>query len=69
LSDENTSESSTLIAQKYLQWAQKKLEKEYSGKISELQKMLYQEFSDAEQFQAQVEDERKKMKEKMESIL
>lgn len=52
-------------SQKYIQWAQSKLEGQYSQKLSELQKLLYQEFSDAEQFQAQVENERKKMREKM----
>ncbi len=51
--------------QKFLQWAKSKLEAQYSQKISELQKLLCQEFSEAEQFQSRVEAERNKMREKM----
>lgn len=55
-------------AQRYIEWAQKKLEKEYSSTVAQLQKRLYQEFSETEQFQRNVELERRKMKEQMNSM-
>lgn len=48
-----------------MEWAQKKLEREYNTKISDLQRRLYQEFTQAEQFQRQVLQEKKIMQEHM----